>query len=133
MKKLSLFVMLLLSVSIIFSGCASLPEDGSVKLYRVGSQVPEELYGCKYAEINATCNLYWMGLVKAGSEDVKIFCKIYKDIFTEIKVYNTRFGNDRYTGNIGNTNFTIHSDTYAYKTLDDLIGPFKINFIIAAE
>ena len=111
----------MLFVSIIFSGCASLPEDGSVKLYRVGSQVPEELCGCKYAEINATCNLYWMGLVKAGSKDVKIYCKIYNDVFTEVKVYNTRL------------EYNMNTDSmHTYQTFDNLIGPFKINYIIYA-
>lgn len=132
MKKWPIFVALLLFVSILFTGCASLPEDGSVTLYRVGSKVPEELSGCKYAEINAECNLYLLGLVATNTKCTKLYCKIYNDTFTEVKVYNTRSTYDSYTGNVGDTDFTIHSNTYTYQTFDNLIGPFKINYIITA-
>lgn len=120
MKK-TLFVTILLFVSILFTGCATLPDDGSVTLYRVGSQVPEELSGCKYAEINAECNLYWLGLVACRTKFTKIYCKIYNDVFTEVKVYNTR------------SEYNMNTDSiHTYQIFDNLIGPFKINYIIYA-
>lgn len=108
-KYLSLFLIVLLSCC--FFSCASVEklEDGR-KLYYQGSIAPEELQDCSEAVIMATVNLY-NGITRTviKTTHTNIYVNIYKGKITQILVNN---GNNR---------------------IDELIGPFKIDYIISAN